>query len=308
MLERACSIGKLNIRMAGIQKKNRPLIELDLLRALLMVADCGSFTTAATHLHSTQSTISQKVRRLEELTGHRLLTRGTRDVQPTEAGHVLLGHARHMLNVNDQLFDSLAGATVAVTIRLGVPDDFAGTRATRMLAAFNRRHPQVKLEVTTGLSRDLTQAYDRGELDLALVKQRRNTREAVRCWPEPLHWIDSPQRPCLRQDPVPLVTFPMRGLYREEMIGAIEAGGRRWRIAFSSSSLASIQDAVADGMGISLLPRRAITRQHRVLDRRHGLPPVESYEVALFHRPSADALVQVLATELGRLVEARPRG
>lgn len=147
--------------MAGIQKTNRPLIELDLLRALLMVADCGSFTTAATHLHSTQSTISQKVRRLEELTGHRLLTRGTRDVQPTEAGHVLLGHARHMLNVNDQLFDSLAGATVAVTIRLGVPDDFAGTRATRMLAAFNRRHPQVKLEVTTGLSRDLTQAYDR---------------------------------------------------------------------------------------------------------------------------------------------------
>ena len=77
-----------------------------------------------------------------------------------------------------------------------------------MLAAFNRRHPQVKLEVTTGLSRDLTQAYDRGELDLALVKQRRNTREAVRCWPEPLHWIDSPQRPCLRQDPVPLVNSP----------------------------------------------------------------------------------------------------
>ena len=54
--------------------------------------------------------------------------------------------------------------------------------------------------------------------------------------------------------------------------------------------------------------RRAITRQHRVLDRRQGLPPVDSYEVALFHRPSADALVQVLATELGRLVEARPRG
>ncbi|MGS1079098.1 LysR substrate-binding domain-containing protein [Pseudoxanthomonas beigongshangi] len=295
--------------MVGIQKTNRPLVELDLLRALLMVADCGSFTTAATHLHSTQSTISQKVRRLEELTGHRLLTRGTRDVQPTEAGQVLLGHARHMLNVNDQLFDSLAGVNVAVTIRLGVPDDFAGTRATRMLAAFNRKHPQVKLEVTTGLSRDLTQAYDRGELDLALVKQRRNTREAVRCWPEPLHWIDSPQRPCLHQDPVPLVTFPMRGLYREEMISAIEASRRRWRIAFSSSSLASIQDAVADGMGISLLPRRVITRQHKVLDRRHGLPSVDSYEVALFHRPSADALVQALATELGRLVTTpRTRG
>ncbi|MCA3871371.1 MAG: LysR family transcriptional regulator, partial [Burkholderia sp.] len=44
---------------------NRPLFDIDLLRALVMVADCGSFTTASARLHSTQSTVSQKVRRLE---------------------------------------------------------------------------------------------------------------------------------------------------------------------------------------------------------------------------------------------------
>jgi DNA-binding MarR family transcriptional regulator len=62
--------------MQDSAKSNRTLFELDLLRALVMVADCGSFTTAATRLHSTQSTVSQKVRRLEELAGHRLLERG----------------------------------------------------------------------------------------------------------------------------------------------------------------------------------------------------------------------------------------
>jgi len=72
-------------------KPNRSLFDLDLLRAIVVVADCGSFTTAATRLHSTQSTISQKVRRLEEMGGHRLLERGNREVLPTDAGQTLLG-------------------------------------------------------------------------------------------------------------------------------------------------------------------------------------------------------------------------
>lgn len=98
--------------MADSAKSNRTLFELDLLRALVMVADCGSFTTAATRLHSTQSTVSQKVRRLEALAGHRLLERGHRDVHPTDAGHTLLGYARRMLDLNEEMAQALAGATV----------------------------------------------------------------------------------------------------------------------------------------------------------------------------------------------------
>ncbi len=41
-------------------KPNRAIYDLDMLRAVVMVADCGSFTTAAARLHSTQSTVSQK--------------------------------------------------------------------------------------------------------------------------------------------------------------------------------------------------------------------------------------------------------
>ncbi|MGH8043760.1 MAG: LysR family transcriptional regulator, partial [Stenotrophomonas sp.] len=87
---------------------NRTLFELDLLRAMVMVADCGSFTTAAARLHSTQSTISQKIRRLEAIAGHPLLIRGNRDVHPTDAGQTLLGIARQMLSLNDQMREALA--------------------------------------------------------------------------------------------------------------------------------------------------------------------------------------------------------
>jgi DNA-binding transcriptional LysR family regulator len=293
--------------MAISAKSNRPLFELDLLRAMVAVADCSSFTTASVRLHSTQSTVSQKVRRLEELAGQQLLVRGKGDVRPTDAGETVLAYARRLLTLNDEMLDALAGADVAVTVRLGVPEDFAAGRTTQLLAAFNRKHPHAKLEVTTGLSRDLANSYDRGELDLILIKQRRHSRESVARWPESMRWIDSAKRPALALDPLPLVAFPPRGLYRDELIKVVEGLGRRWHISFTSSSLAGIQSAVASGLGISLLPARAVTADHAVLTRRHGLPVIDTMDIALLHRPTADPLVKELGRELGHMLEREKR-
>jgi len=292
--------------MAGSAKSNRPLFDLDLLRSIITVADCGSFTAAAARLHSTQSTVSQKVRRLEDLVGHKLLERGNRDVHATDAGERLLGHARQMLALNDQMFEALSGAVI-VTVRLGVPEDFATGATTQVLARFNRQYPQVKLEVTSGLSRDLFASYDRGELDLVLVKQRRGSRESVASRPERLAWIDSAAHPSFGCDPVPLVTFPARGLYRDDMIHALEPMGRDWRISFTSSSLSGIQGAVADGMGISLVPPRAVLPRHAVLGRAQGLPVIDAFELAIFHRPTADAMVMALAKVLVGMLATKPR-
>ncbi|HET7929968.1 MAG TPA: LysR substrate-binding domain-containing protein [Rhodanobacteraceae bacterium] len=289
--------------MTASAKPNRPLFDPDLLRALVTVADCGSFTTASVRLHSTQSTVSQKVRRLEDMAGQRLLVRGHHDVRPTDHGEKLLAYARRMLSLNDEMCDALAGVAVAIAVRLGVPEDFVVGRATQLLAAFNRRHPRVKLEVTTGLSRDLADAYDRGELDLIIVKQRRNSRESVARWPEKLVWIDSARHPSIHLEPLPLVAFPPRGLYRDEMIQAVESRGRTWRISFTSSSLFGVQSAVAAGFGISLLPARAVTSGHAVLTRKSGLPAIGSMEIAVLHRSTADPVVSELGRELAGMLE-----
>lgn len=288
--------------MNNDHKPARPIFDLDMLRTMVMVADCGSFTTAATRLHSTQSTVSQKVRRLEELVGHQLLDRSSREIHPTDAGIVLLGYARHLLAVSNQLGEALSSG-MSVTIRLGVPDDFAASNTMPVLAAFNRKHPKVKLEIISGLSADLLRSYDRGELDLILIKQRRHSREANACRSETMEWIDSATRPCFEQDPIPLVTFPPRGLYRDDMISALEALGRTWRICFTGTSLASIQEAVANGFGISLLPTRAVTSDHKVLGINDGLSPITAFEIAVFHRPTTDPVVKELADVLIQIVD-----
>ena len=75
-------------------------------------------------------------------------------------------------------------------------------------------------------------------------------------WREPLVWVDSRDWPARERDPLPLVVFPSEGLYRRQMTEALDGLGRRWRIAYISASLASLQGAVSAGIGVSLLPKR----------------------------------------------------
>jgi DNA-binding transcriptional LysR family regulator len=70
-------------------------------------------------------------------------------------------------------------------------------------------------------------------------------------------WFESAERARPWTDPVPLVTFPPGGLYREAMFERVERARRHWYVAFTATSLASVRTAVAAGLGLSLLPRAA---------------------------------------------------
>ena len=291
-----------------------------LLRSFVAVVERGGFTRAALALHLTQSTVSQQVRRLEDEVGHALIQRGARRVQPTQAGERLLGYARRLLQLGEEARAAMREDRRDMEVRLGLPEDLAGAVMTPVLAAFARRHPALRLEVASGLSRDLLAAYQRGELDVVVAKQRapvapRSAQaragvasDRVRAWPERLAWLDSRAHPALDRDPVPLAVFPVGGLYREEMFQALDARNRRWRIAYTSASLASLQAAVAGGLGIGLLPERARLSGHRVLDARSGLPAIGSLRIVLHHRAEAPEIVLALVERLSRRCQALSGG
>lgn len=270
-----------------------------LMQSFVAVAESGSFTRAAERVHLTQSTVSQQVRRLEEQLGCELLDRSGRYVTTTPEGERLLGYARRLQQLMAEAVEQVRQSAGQGEIRLGVPEDFAAQTLTPMLAGFADTWPGVRLEVTSGLSHELWQRFQDRELDLALVKQRVGHAAGVACWPEPLCWIDSRERPAAARDPVPLVVFPSGGLYRGEMTHALDASGRRWRIGFVSASLASIRSAVADGLGISLLPRRLATAAHRILDGAAWLSDVPDVELTLHAQPDPSAAARDM---MGRLV------
>lgn len=276
--------------------KSNTVFGIDLLRAFAAVVDANSFTAAARQLNSTQSTLSQKIMRLEDLAGVRLLDRGSRGNPPTEAGERLLGYARRILMLNDEAAAAMSGAARRVTLRLGLPEDFASGQVTPALAAFMRDRPNVKLEVTSGLSRDLYRGYRKGDFDLVLIKQHRSGERGQMHWPEPLVWLESADLAVSAADPLPLVAFPPDGLYRGEMIEALDRAGHGWRLVYTSSSLAGLQSAIAAGLGVGLLPRRTALPGLREVA---ALPEVEDMEIAIhcadLETPFMGEIVDILA-------------
>src|ERR1700726_4568001 len=77
-------------------------VELRHLRYFVAVADAGTFTHAAERMFIAQPTLSQKIRRLEEMVGTPLLQRRREGLRLTEAGSVLLEESRAVLSLVDQ--------------------------------------------------------------------------------------------------------------------------------------------------------------------------------------------------------------
>ena len=275
------------------------MLDLELLRSFVSVVEAGGFTRAGERVHRTQSTVSQQIRRLEDDIGQPLLDRSGKDVTPTEAGERLLPYARRLLSLAEEARDVIARPGHEGAVKLGVPEDFAAYRLAKLLAAFSRSHPTLRLDVRSDQSTYLKRDLERGDLDLALFKRAAGEKGGIAVWPERVHWVTSKSHPVhSTNDSVPLIGFPAGCLYRSRAIHALESAGRAWHMAYTSSNLAGIQAAVAAGMGLSILSEMAIQSDHRVLTAKDGFKPIDRTEVALVASPDASAATLRLADRL----------
>lgn len=239
------------------------MLDPRLLRTFVAIVDNASFTLAADRLNSTQSTVSQHLGRLEGVVGRRLIDRASAPVGPTPAGERLLGYARRLLALQDEAESLLRDPAGTATIRIGVPDDIVTPAMSDQFASFSARHREIRLDVTTGLSREISKRFRGGELDIAIVKEASAAGDVRATFPEPLAWFEASKHDGDWPEPIPLVTFPPGGLYRDLMIERIERERRSWYIAFTGNSLGSVLSAVEAGLGVSVLPI-SVTRAHSV--------------------------------------------
>src|SRR3979490_3511020 len=120
------------------------MLNFELLRAFVAVADCGGFHRAAERLNLTQSTVSQQIKRLELETMRPLFRRTTRLVVLTDDGEMLLGDARRVLQFEEAARHRLAAPRLSGTARLGVVEEVAGGSLPSALGRFAKLHSGVK--------------------------------------------------------------------------------------------------------------------------------------------------------------------
>src|SRR5580700_5219294 len=135
------------------------MMEFELLRSFVAVAECGGFRRAAERLNLTQSTVSQQIKRLELETRRPLFRRTTRSVALTDDGEMLLGDARRLLKLEEAARQRLAAPRLSGTVRLGVVEEIAGGSLPAALGRRAALHPGVKLEVQIDVSAELIEQF-----------------------------------------------------------------------------------------------------------------------------------------------------
>ncbi|MCX5516119.1 LysR family transcriptional regulator [Kaistia algarum] len=273
------------------------MYDLDLLKSFVSVVDAGGFTRAGERVHRTQSTVSQQIRKLEDKVGAPLIRRDGRGVSTTEAGERLLPYARRILALSLEAASAVGNAMSGERVGLGLTEDFAIAELTGLVAAFSFERPDCRLDIRCDLSVALEAALLAGDLDIALLKRDAGGGPAYGSWPERLVWATAARSGAL-PDPLPLIAFPQGCRYRNRAVHALEAAGRRWRIAYESASLVGIDAAIAGGLGVALIEARALRPAYRVLGRADGFPDVPPTELALLVSAEAGGAARELATML----------
>jgi len=137
------------------------------------VVELGSFVKAAHELHLTQSALTQRLKKLEDALGARLIDRTTRTVAPTAVGLSFLPAARRMITQFEQ---SVADIRDVIDIRGGrVTIASLISVATNILPAvlrdFGARHPNVRVRIFDESEQDIAELVRRGDAEFAIDMQ-----------------------------------------------------------------------------------------------------------------------------------------
>ena len=284
--------------------------DLGTLRSFIAVAETGGMTSAANKLHMTQSTVSMQIKRLEESIGLALLDRnGGRGIRPTAEGDQLLGYARSMLELNDEIWGRLTAPKYEGIINLGVPGDIIRPHIPNVLKQFNRDFPRVRVKLTTAGSLDLTAAITQGQHDLILTTETYEKGKGLlpgceRLSVEPLLWTGALDGHAWHSRPVPIAM--VRGCaFRKPTVNALEEAGIAWVDAVDTESEDSTSVAVAADFAIRPeLPSFDYPGVEEI-DHRGELPALPKCSINLY---LADGPNKPLADELANYVRNAFRG
>lgn len=128
------------------------MLDLEDIRLFVTVAELKSFTAAGDKEQYPKSSISRRLRKLEDQLGVRLLERTTRSISLTESGELFYERAVQILNEVEVTEQLLAGDQLRPQglLRLCAPDEFIRRSLQEPLLAFAREQPQLRIEVLTG--------------------------------------------------------------------------------------------------------------------------------------------------------------
>ena len=289
-------------------------LDLDLLRCFVTVVESGGFTRASKRLHLTQSAITLKIKRLEDLLEHRLFSLTTTPLKLSPEGEVVLGYASRLLELNREMIRRVAKPAEIEILRLGIVEHFGYHFLPVWLSEFKRDSPNVRLVTDMGMTAELLKGLEEERFDLVIASagytamaqyKMASTLYEQHLQKETPVWVQAENSKIdPRQDPLPLVMFGSRCRFRPMGLQALRNAGRSWEIVFDGASLPSVQTAIQADLGLSVLAPISLVPGIEIVDKKAGLPPLPTSDLAIYTRESpSHPMVKRLSSFIASAVE-----
>jgi LysR family transcriptional regulator, hydrogen peroxide-inducible genes activator len=292
------------------------------LRAFVAVAEKRHFSSAATTLGVSQSTLSQALAALEAGLGTPLVERSTRRVFLTTEGTELLPRAQAVVEAVDAFNAAAAGAAdpLRASVRLGLIPTVAPYVLPTVLAGFAEQLPSLNLRVIEDQTERLLTILREGALDAAVIALPADAAgvTAIPIYEEDFVLALPPGHPLSgkRQVPataladLPLLLLDEGHCLRDQALDVCQNAGVRAELANTrAASLATAVQCVSGGLGVTLIPQSAVpveaARSH--LDLAQFAAPRPGRRIGLVFRSSSgrDEFYRQLAGTIGKLISSR---
>ena len=281
------------------------------LRYLVAIAQEKSFGRAAQRCFVSQPALSVAIRKLEEELGTPLFERGRAEITVTPVGERIVEQAQKVLEEAAHIREiAQAGRNQLVGLfRLGVIYTVAPYLLPDLIPALNERSPQMPLEIEENLTEQLETALKSGRIDAAIIAMPFQPPGVATefLYEEPFQVVVPQQHRWARRKTIQpselagehTILLNVGHCFRDQVLDACPELNRGDAPVTRTNSLETVRNMVASGLGVSVLPRDALTPKYhsRLVVAVPFAKPVPSRRIALayrksFPRPAAIAAIR----------------
>lgn len=273
-------------------------LDMTALRSFVAVAEAGGVTRAAGFLNVTQSAVSMQIKRLEEALELTLLDRSERRVKLTAAGEQLLGYARRILTLNDEVYARMTAHEFEGEIVLGVPHDIVYPAIPQVLNRFNAEYPRVKVQLLSSYTTRLRELFRRGAVDIMLATEDRVGAGGETLVELPLVWVGAIGGQTWRQRPLRLA-YEHACIFRQGVQAALDRAGIPWEMAVESDSIRTVEASVSADLAVHTVVEGALPPYVERIQHGGALPELASTRIDLY---VSDVSAGPVAGELAELI------
>jgi DNA-binding transcriptional LysR family regulator len=228
-------------------------------------------TATADSLFMSQSAVSQAIAELEKHYDVNLFERLSRKLYVTQAGEKLLSYARHMIHMNDQVEKDMRELHDSGSIRIGASVTVGANVLPKLVSAFKRINPQIGIEVFEDNTEKVEKLILYDHIDIGIVEGETASPDIVN-----MPFMDDELVLICgaRHRFSSLSIIEPHELEKEDFIIREKGSGTRktfedvmtanklsWKVTWTCNNADTIKMAVAEGLGISVISKRAVTNE-----------------------------------------------